>query len=131
MATGIQGLFQSMQVGGWKGTTDTNEKIEQTHKHYLEGKKRVHVVKKQQHATAATTETTTVKHAMQWNEKTGISRRGQRQQQPVAGRDSRSTSQTDPRGSSWVFEVWRLEGVETIGAPSSGDTIRTLHALLL
>lgn len=27
------------QVGGWKGTTDTHELIEQTHKRYIAGKR--------------------------------------------------------------------------------------------
>lgn len=32
-------LFAKTQVGGWKGTIDTHELIEQTHKTYLAGKR--------------------------------------------------------------------------------------------
>ncbi|CAN0380641.1 unnamed protein product, partial [Scytosiphon promiscuus] len=32
-------LASNSQVGGWKGTIDTHELIEQTHKTYLAGKR--------------------------------------------------------------------------------------------
>lgn len=53
------------QVGGWKGTTDTHELIEQTHKRYLAGKK----TKVEQYATATVAATAAaerqVKQAME------------------------------------------------------------------
>eukprot|EP00752_Nemacystus_decipiens_P004562 g4164.t1 len=60
-----------VKVGGWKGTTDTHELIEQTHKRYLAGKRS----KAEQYAAAATTAVSAapaasgakrqMKHAMQ------------------------------------------------------------------
>lgn len=58
-----------LQVGGWKGTTDTHELIEKTHEKFLEEKKKKRI-KGKQHATppaaSATAEAAErrVKHVM-------------------------------------------------------------------